>query len=103
MAGGLLSSAWVNAVQLVVLLGGFLRRGAARDLERRGHVGVIRAGRRRRRGYSNFFFSAGRDPAWAFLFLLAPGFVISPGLVQKVYGARTSERCGWASASRRSC
>jgi SSS family solute:Na+ symporter len=38
-------------------------------------------------GFTDFFYSAGPGSGWAFLFLLGPAFVISPGLIQKVYGA----------------
>ena len=42
-------------------------------------------------GYWNFFHSSGAGSGWAILALLAPAFMISPGLVQKAYGAE-SER-----------
>jgi SSS family solute:Na+ symporter len=33
-------------------------------------------------------FTAGGGSGWMYLFLLAPAFIVSPGLIQKVYGGR---------------
>jgi SSS family solute:Na+ symporter len=41
--------------------------------------------------FGDFFYSGGARSGWTFLLLLGPAFVISPGLLQKTYGA-TSER-----------
>ncbi|HEX7797233.1 MAG TPA: sodium:solute symporter family protein [Vicinamibacterales bacterium] len=84
-AGGLLSSARVNVLQLAVKLGGF---AVAVPL-------VITAVG----GWSGFTRVRADDPAyWSFwrygppglvyLVTLAPSFMISPGLLQKVFGAR---------------
>lgn len=86
-AGGLLSSAWVNAVQLVVLLGGFL---VALPLvwSKIGGASAITAAS----VPSTFWdpmYSAGATSGWTMLILLGPGFVISPGLVGKAYGAES--------------
>jgi len=78
VAGGLLSSAWVNLVQLVVMVVGFV---AAIPFTLAATHGVPMA--------------AGAGPSvpqslvqGTFLVpLLAPAFIVSPGLVQKVYGA----------------
>ena len=78
VAGGLLSSAWVNLVQLVVMMVGFL---AAVPYALAATHGIP--------------VTAGTGPSvpqsllqGTFLIpLLAPAFVVSPGLVQKVYGA----------------
>ena len=85
VAGGLLSSAWVNLVQLVVLVVGFLvavplaihgAGGLAAVLESAsavpGHLDFVRNG----------------DSGWMYLMLLAPAFIVSPGILQKVFGAR---------------
>jgi SSS family solute:Na+ symporter len=84
IAGGLLSSVWVNLVQLAVILAGF---GIAAPLA------VHAAG-----GWSaltvlqgpgvDVFSSTGPASGWRLIFLLAPAFVVSPGLLQKAYGAR---------------
>jgi SSS family solute:Na+ symporter len=85
-AGGLLSSARVNAVQLVVMLLGFaialpLAVGRAGGLE-----GLARA----TAGQAADYWSPwqGGASGFAYLALLGPAFVVSPGLLQKVYGAR---------------
>jgi solute:Na+ symporter, SSS family len=89
-AGGLLSSAWVNAVQLAVLLVGFavavpLAIGAA------GGLGAIAATPGLPETFWDPFYSSGPGSGYAFLALLGPAFVISPGLLQKAYGG-ASER-----------
>jgi solute:Na+ symporter, SSS family len=86
VAGGLLSSVWVNAVQLVVLVSGFLIAVPllqARLADAGGILGVAGAPE----GYWNFLHSSGAGSGWAFVALLAPAFIISPGLIQKTYGA----------------
>jgi SSS family solute:Na+ symporter len=81
-AGGLLASAWVNVVQLVVLLGGFAV-GVPMALSAAG-------------GWSAVVAAAPSDPAyldfWAqtgviFFVLIVPAFIVSPGLLQKAFGA----------------
>jgi solute:Na+ symporter, SSS family len=85
VAGGLLSSAWVNAVQLIVLLGGFLI-AVPIVLARVGGFDAF-ASPSLPPTFTDFFYSAGPASGWTFLALLGPAFVISPGLVQKTYGA----------------
>ena len=85
MAGGLLSSAWVNAVQLVVLLAGFAvavpmvlsRTDLAASLISAPDVPAT---------FTQFFHSSGPLSGWTLL-VFAPAFVVSPGLMQKAYGA----------------
>ena len=90
VAGGLLSSAWVNAIQLVVLVGGFAIAIPLLHLEVGGFAGMA-AAPNLPEGYWDFFHSAGAGSGWALLALLGPAFIISPGLIQKTYGA-VSER-----------
>lgn len=90
MAGGLLSSAWVNAAQLVVLLGGFLI-AAPIVVSRAGGLSALAAPPTAHADFSSIFYSAGAGSGFALLALLGPNFILSPGLLQKVYGAR-SER-----------
>jgi solute:Na+ symporter, SSS family len=84
VAGGLRSSAAVNLVQLVVLLVGFavalpLALGVV------GGFGTLRAAA----PTADFWtFWQGGGSGWIYLAMLAPSFFVSPGLVQKVYGAR---------------
>jgi SSS family solute:Na+ symporter len=88
VAGGLLSSAWVNLLQLVVLILGFaiaipvlyagVGGGAAFAPLPAPHA-----------GYWDFFYSTGSGRSgWAMLALLTPAFIVSPGLLQKAYGAK---------------
>lgn len=88
VAGGLLSSAWINAVQLVVLLGGFLV-ALPMVIARAGGMSQILASAPAQ--YGDLMHSAGSGSGWMLLIALTPAFVISPGLVQKAYGA-SSER-----------
>lgn len=85
-AGGLLSSAWVNAVQLVVLIGGFAI-ALPLVLSGIGGTSAIAAAPGVPDTFWNPMFSAGAMSGWTMLILLTPGFIISPGLVQKSFGA----------------
>jgi SSS family solute:Na+ symporter len=85
-AGGLLTSAWVNLVQVIVKFFGF---GIALPLA------LSRAG-----GFAGLAASTpggdywnawhGGGSGWGYVALLAPAFMVSPGLLQKVYGARSA-------------
>ncbi len=81
--GGLTSTARVNTVQLAVKLSGFI---LALLLIVSGG-GVLTAGDVTEAGFANWF---GDDPyrIWTYLIVLVPAFVVSPGLLQKIYGAR---------------
>ncbi|MPZ18430.1 MAG: sodium:solute symporter family protein [Luteitalea sp.] len=85
VAGGLLSSAWVNLVQLVVLLAGLC---AVLPVAVTGLGGwdAATAPTRAIEGYWDFWQGAGAG--WLLVPMLAPAFMISPGLLQKAYGAR---------------
>ena len=85
-AGGLLSSAWVNLVQLAVLLGGFLV-AVPWIVSNVGGLEAMAAAPAASPAAWDFMYSAGPGSGWALLFLLMPNFIISPGLVQKTYGA----------------
>jgi solute:Na+ symporter, SSS family len=83
VAGGLLSSAYVNLVQLAVKLVGFaLVTPMAMALA--GGWDAIAADPAR------MDLLAGGSPqsGWRLLFFLGPAFVVSPGLIQKAFGAR---------------
>jgi SSS family solute:Na+ symporter len=89
-AGGLLGSAWVNTVQLVVMLAGFLvalpfALSNAGGLDAVLHSPAVPA------WFDDFFYSTGPLSGWTFLILFGPSFIVSPGLIQKAYGAK-SER-----------
>lgn len=90
VAGGLLSSAWVNLVQLSVLLVGFcvavpLVLGSVGGAAAMTGMTDVPA------GYWSFFHSSGPGSGWTLVALLTPAFIISPGLMQKAYGAASEQ------------
>ncbi|MBL8962001.1 MAG: sodium:solute symporter family protein, partial [Gemmatimonadetes bacterium] len=84
-AGGLLSSAWVNLVQLVVLLVGFAIAVPVALAGAGGWDAVVRA-LPQDAGYWSPWRNGGSG--WMYLAALGPAFIISPGLLQKIFGAR---------------
>lgn len=84
-AGGLVSSVRVNVVQLVVKLAGFAL-ALPIAVAGAGGAGVVLALPPPSDSYWNFW--EGGPSGWFYLALLGPAFVISPGLLQKIYGAR---------------
>lgn len=83
VAGGLLTSAWVNLVQLVVLLAGFALAVPYALAAAGGAAGLLATAP----ASGGDFWRSGAS-GWPLLFLLAPAFLVSPGLLQKIYGAR---------------
>ncbi len=83
-AGGLLTSAWVNMVQLVVLTVGFAI-AVPWALIAAGGWSALVAAAPATSDYMSFW--QGGSSGWVYLALVAPNFVVSPGLVQKAYGA----------------
>ena len=90
VAGGLVGTAWVNTVQLGVLVAGFLVAFPFVLSGAGGFTGVIDSPAAPE-SFGHFFHSTGPGSGWMFLLLTGPSFVISPGLIQKAYGAK-SER-----------
>jgi solute:Na+ symporter, SSS family len=83
-AGGLKSSAWVNMVQLSVkMLGFFIALPIALSLV--GGLSGLREATPQG-DYWNFF--QGGQSGWMYIAFLGPSFIVSPGLLQKIYGAR---------------
>lgn len=89
-AGGLLGSAWVNTLQLVVMLAGFLV-ALPFALEKGGGLEALSQAANAPPWFGDFFYSAGPLSGWTLLILTGPSFIISPGLIQKAFGAK-SER-----------
>ena len=84
-AGGLLTSVFVNAVQLVVLLVGFvvvcpIILGSA------GGLPQLLADTREIEGYWNIW--QGGESGWFYLAMIGPSFIVSPGILQRVYAAQ---------------
>lgn len=88
VAGGLLSSAWVNMLQLAVLVGGFLV-GMPLLYEKVGGAPAFSTMAVPHTGYWDIMYSTGSGMSgWAMLAMLTPAFIVSPGLLQKAYGAK---------------
>lgn len=96
-AGGLLSSVWVNLVQLVVLFVGFLVALPMAVSGAGGIEALIQLGESLP-GYLDPV--SGDGSGWIYLTLLVPAFIVSPGLLQKTFAARdeTAVRRGLALA-----
>jgi SSS family solute:Na+ symporter len=84
MAGGLLTSARVNVVQLAVKLGGFAVAVPLVVNAAGGWSAVAQV----RAGDPAYWTLWRADVAFGYFFAFAPAFVVSPGLLQKVLGAR---------------
>jgi SSS family solute:Na+ symporter len=91
-AGGLKSSAYVNVVQLTVKIVGFVV-AVPLILMKVGGVSALHAATAVPDSSWNFFSSGASGIQY--LALLAPAFIISPGLLQKVYGARDASAVRW--------
>jgi len=84
-AGGLLSSAWVNLAQIGVLLVGF-GIGLPLAMARAGGWAAVAAAAPRDPTLGNFLVGPGSG--FVLVALLVPAFIISPGLLQKGFGAK---------------
>jgi SSS family solute:Na+ symporter len=84
-AGGLLSSAWVNVFQLTVKLVGFSLALPIALSHAGGWSAVVH-----RLPVDAGYWSVWQNGAsgWKYLALLGPAFIVSPGLLQKIFGAR---------------
>ena len=77
-AGGLLSSAAVNRIQLIVILSGFAI-AAPLALSAAGGWNAVR---------DTPVTPVPGAGAWSYVVMLVPAFIVSPGLLQKTFGAR---------------
>ena len=84
-AGGLLSSAWVNVLQLTVKLIGF-SLAVPFALAHAGGWSSVVSRIPVDEGYWSVWANGGSG--WKYLALLGPAFIVSPGLLQKLFGAR---------------
>jgi SSS family solute:Na+ symporter len=87
-AGGLLGSAWVNTLQLIVMLVGLLLALPV-AMGSVGGFGALTGGSVPP-GFGDILHSSGSGSGWTLLFLLGPAFIISPGLIQKAYGGASA-------------
>jgi SSS family solute:Na+ symporter len=92
--GGLVSTAWVNVVQLVIKLAGFLVAVPFAVHSAGGWEGVtsqLATQPSVSGGLARYLSVTGNgSEALGYLVLLVPSFLISPGILQKVYAAKDS-------------
>jgi solute:Na+ symporter, SSS family len=88
-AGGLLSSVWVSTVQVAVKFTGFAI-AIPLLLKAVGGFAGVQQTPGLHEGYFDPLFSSGAGSGFTMLLLLAPNFMVSPGLVQKTYGAQSA-------------
>jgi solute:Na+ symporter, SSS family len=86
VVGGLKSSAWVNRVQLFVILFGFSLAAFITTRAVGGVSTVLTAV-----PDTSFFMGTSGSTGWPLLFLVGPAFFLSPGLVQRAFAARSVE------------
>ena len=84
-AGGLLTSAWVNVVQLAVKIAGFAI-ALPLALSMAGGWSALSGVRTSDPAYWTFWRPDA--PGLTYLAVLVPAFIVSPGLLQKIFGAR---------------
>ena len=84
-AGGLLASVWVNTIQLAVLFLGFII-ACPLILTSAGGWSQVLSNTETIEDYWNIW-SGGRS-GWFYLAMLGPSFIVSPGILQRIYGAR---------------
>jgi SSS family solute:Na+ symporter len=91
--GGLVAAAWVNLLELVVLLAGFALALPFAWRAAGGWAGLSAAG-----GTTAYGSPTGAGLPWilGWLVTFVPSFMVSPGLVQKTYGARSASAARWA-------
>ncbi len=84
-AGGLLTSVWVNVVQLGVMAVGF-SVALPLIITSVGGLGPVVEATRGIDGYWNPWQGGGSG--WFYIAMLGPSFIVSPGILQRVYAAR---------------
>jgi len=94
--GGLLASAWVNLLQLVTLLAGFLLAVPFAWLAAGGWEGMRAAAGAESAASYGSFTGMGTAGILGLLVVFVPSFFVSPGLVQKTFGARSPSAARWA-------
>jgi SSS family solute:Na+ symporter len=87
-AGGLLGSAWVNTLQLIVMLVGLLVALPVALGSTGGVAGLT--GPAVPASFGDILYSSGPGSGWTLLALLGPAFIVSPGLIQKAYGGASA-------------
>lgn len=88
-AGGLLGSAWVNTLQFAVMMLGFAIAVPA-TVGDAGGLGSLLTDPRLPESFGSLLHSSGPGSGWTLLLLVGPAFIVSPGLIQKSYGAASA-------------
>jgi SSS family solute:Na+ symporter len=95
--GGLLASAWVNLLQLVTLLLGFSLAVPYAWTAAGGWAGLRAAAGPEATASYGSFTGMGAAGILGLAVVFVPSFFISPGLIQKTFGARSPSGARWAS------
>jgi SSS family solute:Na+ symporter len=85
-AGGLLGSAWVNTLQLIVMVIGFAVALPFALSSVGGTPALFGPGAPP--WFGDITYSSGPGSGWTLLALTGPAFIVSPGLIQKAFGGR---------------
>jgi SSS family solute:Na+ symporter len=93
-AGGLIGTAWVNTLQFAVMLLGFAV-AVPGVVAGAGGIGAVSTGAALPEGFGSLLYSSGPGSGWTLLLLVGPAFIISPGLIQKSYGAASERALRW--------
>jgi solute:Na+ symporter, SSS family len=94
--GGLLASAWVNLLQLVTLLAGFLLALPFAWRAAGGWEGLRAAAGTESAANYGSFTGMGAAGILGLAVVFVPSFFVSPGLIQKTFGARSASAARWA-------
>ena len=94
--GGLLASAWVNLLQLATLLVGFLLALPFAWSAAGGWEGMRAAAGGESAASYGSFTGMGAAGILGLAVVFVPSFFVSPGLVQKTFGARSPAAARWA-------
>ncbi len=95
--GGLLASAWVNLLQLSVLLVGFTLAVPYAWSAAGGWEGLRAAAGAEAASSYGSFTGMGAAGILGLAVVFVPSFFVSPGLIQKTFGARSPAGARWAS------
>lgn len=93
-AGGLLGTARVNTLQLAVMLIGFAV-ALPGVVGNAGGIASLATAPGLPEGFGSLLHSSGPGSGWTFLLLVGPAFIVSPGLIQKSYGAANERALRW--------
>lgn len=94
--GGLMASAWVNLIQLATLLVGFAFALPFAWSAAGGWEGMAAAAGGEASARYGSFTGMGAAGILGLAVVFVPSFIVSPGLIQKTFGARSATAARWA-------